>query len=232
MKLIGYIRVSKEIQEISPEVQRKKIQSFCELYGHEVEHWIEDIGGSGRSLKRPGFQHAMRLLDSRKSKGIIVAKLDRLTRSLADWQVLITRYFSKTVTLLAVDDCVSTKTASGRLVLNMLMTVAQWERETISERTKAALHEKRERGERVGQVPYGWTLDPTDSKRLVPVEEQQQVIDAIRIQRDGGCGFQQIADALNYERIPTNGAYDPTKLWTATKVRRILKRLESLCGKE
>lgn len=75
---------------------------------------------------------------------MVVVKLDRLTRSVADWQLLIDDYFGERSgkQLFSVADSIDTRTAAGRLVLNVLLSVAQWERETTGERTREALRHK------------------------------------------------------------------------------------------
>jgi hypothetical protein len=80
-------------------------------------------------------------------------KLDRLTRSVRDLGALLDGYFHDRFALLSVMDSIDTRTAGGRLVLNVLASVSQWERETIAERTRTALAFKREQGVKLGRRP-------------------------------------------------------------------------------
>src|SRR4029077_8639452 len=99
---------------------------------------------------RPGIAAVLAELRRRGgAEGVVIAKLDRLTRSLRDWADLIDEFFSDRGTrrLFSVGDSIDTRSAGGRLVLNVLMTVAQWEREVIGERTRDALGAKIRRGE-------------------------------------------------------------------------------------
>ncbi len=148
MKVIGYLRVSTQEQEQSGlglEAQQEKIRAYCGLYDLELVDMVQDAA-SGKSLKgREGLALALAMLARGEVEGLIVAKLDRLTRSVKDLGELIENYFAK-YSLFVVAEQVDTRTASGRLVLNLLTSVAQWERETIGERTAAALGAKRERG--------------------------------------------------------------------------------------
>src|SRR5215472_10094537 len=96
---------------------------------------------------------------ARQNEGpFIVAKLDRLTRSVRDLADLLERFERRDVALMSVSESLDTRSAAGRLVMNVLMSVAQWEREAIGERTREALRHKQAQGQRVGNVPYGFML--------------------------------------------------------------------------
>ena len=157
MKVIGYVRVSTEEQAtdgVSMAAQEAKVRGFAALHDLDLVDVVIGAGESAKTLKRPGLQRALAMLKSGEADGLIVAKLDRLSRSVGDWQDLIERYFGERAgkTLMSVADSVDTRTAAGRMVLNIMMTVAQWEREAIGERTRDALKFKARRGERVGQT--------------------------------------------------------------------------------
>ncbi len=158
-----YCRVSSEEQAASGlglEAQEAKGRQYAALYGLELVGVVIDAGVSAKSLERPGLQSVLRWMSAGEADGILVAKLDRLTRSVKDLGTLIDRYFGERCgyRLMAVEDQIDTKSAGGRLVLNVLASVSQWEREVIGERTKSALAVKRNRGERVGAVPYGFHM--------------------------------------------------------------------------
>ncbi len=143
MRVILYARVSTEEQAsagVSLDAQAAKLTAYANLYELEPVETIVDAGESAKSLNRPGLQRALAMLRSGQVDGIVVLKLDRLTRSIADWQTLIDGYFSERAgkQLFSVCDSVDTRSASGRMVLNIMLTIAQWERETIGERTAQA----------------------------------------------------------------------------------------------
>jgi DNA invertase Pin-like site-specific DNA recombinase len=89
-----------------------------------------------------------------------------------------------------------TATASGRLVMNLLCSVSQWERETIGERTRQALQYKKSVGQRIGGIPYGYKLG-ADGKHLEPTAAEQSVLKRIRLLRTQGYTLRRIADNLN-----------------------------------
>lgn len=222
MKVIGYVRVSTSEQEVSGlglESQRDKIHAYCGLYDLELVSIVQDAV-SGKSLKgRNGLDEALAMLKTGYADGLIVAKLDRLTRSVKDLGYLLEKYFSAKHSLFVVQEQVDTRTASGRLVLNLLTSVAQWERETIGERTSSALTAKRNRGEKTGgDCPFGYGVD-TDG-RLVADSQEQSIIRIVDRLRDQGYGYRKIAAELNNQGYHTKRGVS----WCATKVMRVVNR--------
>lgn len=204
MKVIGYIRVSTGKQEesgLSLEVQEAKVRQYCELYELELSEVIVDAGESAKTLSRPGVQRALDLLKSGVAQGLVVAKLDRLTRNIRDMNYLIEEIFN-TSSLFSVTDQVDTRSPSGRLVLNILMSVAQWEREEIGARTKVAMEQLKKKGKYTGgKTPLGWTLD--EEGHEVPNEKEQELIKLVRRYRSNGLTYQVIADDLSDSNFMT-----------------------------
>ena len=222
-KIIGYVRVSTDEQAasgLSLEAQEAKLRQYCKLYNLDLVDVITDAGVSAKTLDRPGLELVLAKLERKEVDGLLVAKLDRLTRSVADLGKLIEAYFSerKGYRLLAVDDQIDTKTAGGRLVLNVLASVSQWEREVISERTRTAFEAKRARGERWGKVPLGYQV-AADGKTLIEHEGEQSAIRRILELRAAGVPIRKIADQLNAEEIPSRAAG-----WHASTVQNVLAR--------
>ena len=118
---------------------------------------VEDAGLSAKSMDRPGLQSVLAMLRRGEVQAVVVAKLDRLTRSVRDLGTLIEGPFAKAA-LPSVAEQIDTRSAGGRLVLHVLGSVAQWERETIGERVTVALAHLKAQGRRTGSVPYGKRL--------------------------------------------------------------------------
>lgn len=220
-KVIGYIRVSTDGQAESGlglADQEMKIRSYCLLYDLELVDVISDAGASAKSLNRAGIQDVINLAQSGAVDGIIIAKLDRLTRSMKDLHVLLDTVFNR-VELHSVAEKVDTSTAAGRLVLNVLMSVAEWEREAIGERTSAALQAKKKQSKRVinGRAPYGWRW--VDGE-LVEIPEQQRVLTLMRELRESGLTYAEICYHLN----ESNQLTKSNKQWQPATVRNSLKR--------
>jgi DNA invertase Pin-like site-specific DNA recombinase len=225
VRVILYARVSTEDQAkdgVSLEAQAAKMAAYASLYDLEAIATITDAGESAKSLNRPGLQKALTMLRSGTADGLVICKLDRLTRSVADWQQLIDGYFGERAgkQLFSVGDSIDTRTAAGRMVLNILLSVAQWEREAIGERTRDALRHKIRRRERCGKVRFGYDL-ADDGKTLVPNVDEQAVIGLMADLRGRGHTLREIADALTARGIRTKEA---KAAWTHTAVRRILHR--------
>jgi site-specific DNA recombinase len=225
MRVIGYVRVSTEEQAtdgVSLAAQREKLQGYAKLYDLELVAVIEDAGQSGKTLNRPGLQQALATIHQGKADGLLIAKLDRLSRSVVDWNLLIDGYFGEKAgkQLFSVADSIDTRTAAGRLVLNVLMSVAQWERETIGERTRDALQHKIRKGERCGKIRFGYRL-AEDGTTLVPVPDEQEAIDIIRQLKAAGESLRSIAAELPRRGILTK---EGNLQWKHTAVARILER--------
>jgi DNA invertase Pin-like site-specific DNA recombinase len=227
-KYIGYIRVSTKGQAdsgLSLEAQEKKIRMYAELFDFEISHIEMDAGLSGRKLDRPGLQRALASIESGESQGLIIAKLDRLSRSVSHTAQLIGRYFASGEShLLSVADNLNTTTANGRMVINILSTMAQWEAEVISERTKSALQVLQDDGVPLGPLPYGQTRGAVNSDgRMSVVADEFEFRTALRIRglHKEGMSLRGICRQLECEGVKTKKG--KTK-WAHQTIRQILDR--------
>src|SRR3984885_12695542 len=199
MKTVGYVRVSTEKQAergISLEAQAEKIRAMALVQSAELSEIIVESGESAKSLNRPGMAKLLAMVDAGTVKAVIVAKLDRLTRSVKDLCELLERFERRGVALVSVAESLDTGSAAGRLVITIMAAVSQWEREAIGERTRDALRHKRGKGERVGNVGFGYRLS-ADGVHVEPDPTEQASLAAIRKLRLGGHSLRAIAGALN-----------------------------------
>jgi DNA invertase Pin-like site-specific DNA recombinase len=204
MKAIGYVRVSTDKQAekgVSLEAQTAKIGAAALLHEYELLEIVQDGGESAKSLARPGMERILELVRSRAVDAVIVVKLDRLTRSVRDLAELLDVFTKYNVSLISISESLDTGSAAGRLVLNIMTAVSQWEREAIGERTRDALRHKKAQGERVGTVPYGFSAGA--SGRLASNEHEQAILARVRYLRESGYTTRQIADALNAQGFTT-----------------------------
>jgi DNA invertase Pin-like site-specific DNA recombinase len=221
MKVVGYVRVStdKQVDDgVSLDLQAEKIRGYCQVYNLELVDLIVDAGESAKDLNRPGIQRALGMMESGEVHGIVVYKLDRLTRSIMDMGSMIQKYFKKGHRLICIDMQIDTSTATGILMLNMLMSFAQFEREIIGERTRAAMRHKISRNEHAGEIPFGKRLGP-DKIHLEDSPEEQRSLVHLRHLRNSGFSIRKIADRLNLDGLPARG-----KRWHPTSVANILRR--------
>src|SRR5580765_4731215 len=156
MQVLGYVRVSTDEQSDSGaglKAQRQAIVTECRRRGWHLVEVIEDAGYSAKDLKRPGVQEAIRVLQSREASALVVAKLDRLSRSMIDFTGLMAKAQKQGWALVALDCAVDTTTPAGEAMANMLATFAQFERRLISQRTREALEVRKRQGKRLGRPP-------------------------------------------------------------------------------
>jgi DNA invertase Pin-like site-specific DNA recombinase len=228
-RVVGYLRVSTQQQAdegVSLEAQRTKLRASAVAMDLELVALCEDAGVSAKTLDRPGLRAALALLDQGQADGLVVAKLDRLTRSVRDLGELVDRYFERRFALLCLADSLDTRTASGRLVLHVLGAVSQWEREATAERTRDALAQVRADGGILGREGFGWKRATADATAPCghpvkePIESERITIRRVVELRAGGQTFVQIAAGLEAEGHATKRG----GRWHPTTIQRILRR--------
>jgi site-specific DNA recombinase len=205
MKALGYVRVSTDKQAdwgVSLEAQAEKIRAMALVQDAELIDIIVEGGESAKNLNRPGACRLLSLVDSGTVDTVIVAKLDRLTRSVRDLCDLLERFEKRGVALVSVAESLNTGSAAGRLVLNVMTAVSQWEREAIGERTRDALNHKRSHGERIGNIGFGYRL-ASDGLHLEPDNREQAALSTIRSLRENRHTLREIARRLNEQGFRT-----------------------------
>jgi DNA invertase Pin-like site-specific DNA recombinase len=240
---------------VSLAAQRARLADYARAMDLQLVEVHEDAGASGGGMpagwltsaavraraaaKRPGLIAALDALDSGRAEGLLIVKLDRLTRSMADLGALVERYFASRSVLLSVADAIDTRTAGGRLVLNVLGSVAEWERDIIRERTREKLAHMRAKGVRLGGEALGWRrvakLGPDGKPLMVERkgrlrrvtewardEGELEVADRIRELRRAGLSLRAICDRLHEEGRPAKRGGS----WVPQTVARVLQRLE------
>jgi site-specific DNA recombinase len=194
---IGYIRVSTDGQAqegVSLDAQRAKIEAWCSLNDYELTAVHVDAGISGKSaLNRPGLQDALN--DCRKDSALVVYLLSRLARSTKDTIEISDRLAKSGADLVSLSEKIDTTSAAGKMVFRMLAVLAEFERDQIVERTTTAMQFKKAKGERVGAVPYGFTLD-VNSVDLHHDPAEQDVIAQAKELHTGGMSLRKIAAEL------------------------------------
>jgi DNA invertase Pin-like site-specific DNA recombinase len=187
--VVGYCRVSTDEQGDSGlglAAQRSAIEAECERRNWQLVAMHEDVL-SGRTMKRPGVAAALAAVESGEAGALVVAKLDRLSRSLVDFAALMTRAQSGGWNLVALDLGIDLSTPAGEFMANVMASAAQWERRIIGQRTRDALAVKRANGQKLGRPS---SIDPAIAARIVADHE-------------AGAGWSELARALNAEGVPT-----------------------------
>jgi DNA invertase Pin-like site-specific DNA recombinase len=220
---ISYIRVSSEEQTDSGqglEAQRQRIAAYCMRRGLHLAEEFEEAGiSAGKPLaSRPAGSRL--LAAAKKSKAVVVvAKLDRLFRSVADAANVIDDFDKRGIQLVAIAESFDMTSPYGRAMAQMASVFAELERAMSRERTRSAMSVKRSRGERIsGHAPYGW--DFGRGGLLVENTREQRIIARMRRMQAEGMSYRGIAVRLDDEGIrPKRG-----KRWIHTTVKSILAR--------
>jgi DNA invertase Pin-like site-specific DNA recombinase len=197
MQAIGYVRVSTQGQAddgVSLDMQRSKIAAWADLHDAELLNVYADEGISGMKSDREGLVAALAAAEQHGA-ALVVYSISRLSRSTIDLLGTSERLDKAGCDLVSLSEQIDTSTAAGRMVFRMLSTMAEFERDLISERTKAAMGHKKAKLERVGNIPHGYQL-ASDGVHLVPVEREQEIKRLAAELREKGLTLRQISDEL------------------------------------
>lgn len=202
---VGYVRVSTDEQGDSGlglEAQRETIRREVEHRGWTVAEVYVDVA-SGKSMKkRDDLAAVLKVLAEGKADVLVVAKLDRLSRSVADFATVLARSQAEGWALNVCDLGVDTTTPNGKMVAQIMMVLAEWEREMIGQRTKDALAAKKREGVQLGR----------------PINVEPETVRLITILRSDGWSYRKIATMLNEQGTPTSQG---GKKWHASTVKAI-----------
>lgn len=222
MRVVGYCRVSTEEQNesgLSLSHQAGKINGMANLQDWTLLEIIEDGGVSAKDLNRDGIQEILRLVRARRIDGVIVSKLDRLTRSVRDLIDILKLFERYGVSVISTSENLDTGSAAGRFFIGLLALVSEWERETIGERTSNAMQQLKQEGRRYsGLPPYGFRFGNDAS--LVEIPEEQEIIAFIRELSAEGLSVRKIRAELERRGIqPRSGGR-----WSSALVNNLKNR--------
>lgn len=225
-KAIIYLRVSTTEQAkegCSLDMQESKCRAYCLSQGYEIMEVIKDEAESAKNLYRPGLQKALTILKNKKADLIVILKLDRLTRSVRDLATILEFIQKIGFGLASVNDFLDTSSATGRLQLNFLISISQWEREIIAERTKETLDHKKTKGEKIGgKRPFGFNveMDSNGKKILVEDKVEQKTIRWMLELRNSGHSLQDIVQALKKRKTKNVSGIVNWSPWSVSKILR------------
>ena len=218
-KTVAYVRVSTQDQAtegVSIDAQEARVAAYCTAMGWPVSEVIRDAGESAKSLQRPGMARVLADVRAGIVERVVIVKLDRLTRSVRDLGDVLDLFAKSDAALVSVGESLDTSSACGRLILNVMGSIAQWEREAIGERTSTALAHKRQHRRAYGATPFGYVRV---ADALIPEPREQAALEeAVRMDREG-ASFREIAARLGEIGVmPHRGAK-----WHASSVRAVLR---------
>ena len=197
-KLCGlYMRVSTEDQAregFSLPEQRERLEQFCKFKNYEIVDYYEDAGISAKTGNlRPEFERLKEDIKSKKINTIVALKLDRITRSIFDWEKLMTFLEENNAYLDCVNDEINTTNANGKMISRLLMSVSQNEIERTSERTKIGLAGAIKQGHIPSQAPLGYKHE---DKKLVIDYSTKDIVKRIFNLYYEGNSYQTISNIL------------------------------------
>jgi site-specific DNA recombinase len=212
-------RVSTAIQRNSLEAQQSAARAWAARTGNEVvidERFIAQE--SGVTKNRESVQLALEEIRAGRAHGIVVTKLDRLSRSLEELIKIMSDVRAAQGAFVCIDQPIDTTTPAGELFFHMMGAIAQFERELIRERGAAVRAERKAQGMHIsGTVPYGWTK--REDGKLIQCEREQDTIKRIRDLREDGVPWRTITLLLNERRVPSKTG----KKWHERQVRRVVE---------
>ena len=197
-----YMRVSTEDQAregFSLPEQKERLESFCKFKGYEIIDYYEDAGISAKTGNhRPEFERLKDDIKTKKINTIVALKLDRITRSIYDWENLMTFLDENDAYLDCVNDEINTTSANGKMISRLLMSVSQNEIERTSERTKIGLAGAIKSGHIPHVAPLGYKHE---DKRLVIDYSTKDIVVRIFDLYYNGYSYQKISNLFNEEKV-------------------------------
>lgn len=184
MNVLGYARCSTQEQQDSGhglDAQEQRIRETCSQRDWTLLEIVREQG-SGKDLGRPALQELLQRLADGEAEGLVVAKLDRLTRSVGDFAQLVNWFLDARLSLVVLDLNLDMSASMGKAMANMMAVFAELERDLIADRTKAALAARRAAGL------------PSRS-----VSDRPELVARIRVLRAEGLSYDRIAGVLNSE---------------------------------
>jgi site-specific DNA recombinase len=215
-----YCRVSTDEQAregVSLEEQRERLLAYCRAMGWNTEplQFIDD-GYSAKDTNRPALNKLLKMVDEKQITKIMVTKLDRMSRRLLDLLNLIDLFQHQNVSFISTSESFDTDTPSGRLTLQVLGAVAEFERERIKERVFENMVHAAKNGKWLTQSPYGYRLV---NKNLVIHDPEAEIVRKIfDLYVNAGKGFFSIAKTLNKDGIPSR----QNKEWNLRSIKLLL----------
>ena len=218
-KIAGiYIRVSTEDQAregFSLPEQEKRLRAMCEYKNYEIYKVYKDAGISAKTgNKRPAFEELKEDIVNKKCNTIVVLKLDRLTRSVYDWENIMKFLEENNAYLDCTNDDINTTNANGRMVARLLTTVSQNEIERTSERTKIGLAGAIKVGNIPNKAPFGYKH--VNKKLVIDPLTKDEVIRIFNLYYEGNS-YQTISNIYNEEKV-----FGKTN-WCDSTILRILE---------
>ena len=197
-----YMRVSTEDQAregFSLPEQKERLEAFCKFKGYEIVDYYEDAGISAKTGNhRPEFERLKNDIKAKRINTIVALKLDRITRSIYDWENLMTFLDENNAYLDCVNDEINTTSANGKMISRLLMSVSQNEIERTSERTKVGMAGAIKNGHIPHKAPLGYKHE--DRKLVIDYSTKDIVVRIFDLYYNG-LSYKKISNLFNEEKV-------------------------------
>ena len=202
MSIYGYIRLNSHRptpKSLGLREQARVIRQWSEDQGLEISKIFRDTVPSSASLELPNLKKLISLIEQGKVSVLVIARLDRFTRTIRLHQQLLQLFSEHKIRFVSLEEGLDSKTKNGKKVLEAIGIMALWDAKSIPDRTRDMIERKRERGERVGHAPFGYTYQ---KKRLTPIAKELNIAAIIREKRElENLSYHKIAKFLNSQRL-------------------------------
>ncbi|HCY8668255.1 TPA: recombinase family protein [Staphylococcus aureus] len=205
-KLVGgYIRVSTErqVEGYSIEGQITQIEQYCQFNGYELVDIYADRGISGKSMNRPELQRMLNDAKNGKLDCVMVYKTNRLARNTSDLLTIVEELHRQNVEFFSLSERMEVKNSTGKLMLQILASFSEFERNTILENIYNGQHQRALKGYYQGNLPLGYNNIPDNKKELMINQHEANIVKYIFESYAKGHGYRKIANALNHKGYVT-----------------------------
>jgi len=197
--------------------QEDQIREYVGSKGWNLVHILAEKKISNNDLAHGQLEELMRAASKKEFDVLVIARLDRLTRNIRHLNTIISSIcIQNEIGLVSIEEGLNTFDESGRLAIHVIDIVTKWDNKRISDRTREIIARKREKGERVGHAPFGYTYH---NKKLVAVDEEIKVAGMIQEKRNAGMSYHKIAKMLNDKKIGSKRG----GIWYAETVKTVFQ---------
>ena len=202
---------------LSLEDQESQIKAFVDQQGWQLMDIMMEKKMTNNDLTHPMLEEVFQMASRKAFDVLVIARLDRLTRNIRHLNTILSNICLKhDIGLVSIDEGLNTYEESGRLAIHVIDIVTKWDNKRISDRTREIIARKRERGERVGHAPFGYTYK---DKKLVEVDTELTTVWLIREKRNEGMSYHKIAKLLNDRKVPSKRG----GVWYAETVKTVFQ---------
>ena len=201
----GYIRVSteKQVMGYSIEGQITQIEQYCQFNGYELVDIYADRGISGKSMNRPELQRMLNDAKNGKLDCVMVYKTNRLARNTSDLLTIVEELHRQNVEFFSLSERMEVKNSTGKLMLQILASFSEFERNTILENIYTGQRQRALEGYYQGNLPLGYNNIPDNKKELMINQHEANIVKYIFESYAKGHGYRKIANALNHKGYVT-----------------------------